>query len=445
MACTPSFIRFTDLVPPLSGTLTGSNVTPNFSDPITTTSSLCPGLDFLDSPEAAVTAPVNQGFQQSLSGPANGPYYLQARVVISRFTAGMSAGTWGLPPGATVSNVTGAEVALRFYEGGNVELAFVGELILAPGGDYNIPYKIGSLQGVLDLTPLPAPGVYPTVLLGTLDVSEKQYADGNYYLPAIDIEWGTPLATDMLTGHGAKSAAAGQEYLPEVMDPGVTPGTTDLWINWVDPDGVSTYEEYGPKVLTKAGRYWWKFIRVRGIVGYSSSATRDYFWGTSPSYYVSTLAVPLVTPKGKPLPFEFTVMPRTTPTYCKDVDELLAFLSGQIAGSVDRDFEGLQQGSSLPSAYVGPFFRTGTGWYVWNFDSEAYGLWTNSLANQVRLTFATADKPTMGWVTLDGRAIAAVPNLNSFQQAVLLALFPSGFLPQVETLGGAVYQIFSGY
>jgi hypothetical protein len=136
------------------------------------------------------------------------------------------------------------------------------------------------------------------------------------------------------------------------------------------------------------------------------------------------------------LPIILTPVPVPVTVKAININQLLVIISQYMQASVSAEVSFFQITAADPTSM--------TSLIIFNSSQRVFKVWDESLGKyiaissfqpgDIKYTFSGGDSPQTGWVECDGRLIADVPGISQTQQGMLIALFPSGSLPNISVM-----------
>jgi hypothetical protein len=143
-----------------------------------------------------------------------------------------------------------------------------------------------------------------------------------------------------------------------------------------------------------------------------------------------------------------TLIPVTPPVglVAADMDQLLIIISQYISGQIQANVSFFQEFSAPPSTFNGNliFVTNLNNFMVWQTSTGTYQplsqLSIGSVIQQsVQYALPSYDDLLNGWFYLNGRNLGTIVGVSAVQYANLQALYPNGFLPNIQPL--AVFPV----
>jgi hypothetical protein len=137
------------------------------------------------------------------------------------------------------------------------------------------------------------------------------------------------------------------------------------------------------------------------------------------------------------IPITLTPIPVPVGIQAVNINDLLTIVSEYIGGQISANVSFFIQGDTPPTSDQGIFYNTNTLRFEdWSPASGAYVPISELQVGDMKAALRNQDDEGNGWILLDGRQIAAVPNLTQVQINNLNSLFPTGSLPAFSFLSG---------
>lgn len=137
------------------------------------------------------------------------------------------------------------------------------------------------------------------------------------------------------------------------------------------------------------------------------------------------------------IPIKLVNLPVPVGVEAADINQLLALMAQYLSGTISANVSFFLQGSNFPTSNQGIFYNQSTNRFGnWNTQLGKYINISDLQVGDVKPSYVAGDDPANGWVVLDGRKVANVPNLTQLQYSNLDMLFSDKTLPNLPFLAG---------